>query len=311
LATDDKFREVFFKAAEGEKLSLRLERLCRIFGLLEGEQLHESLFDVNLTVRLAQLFAEKFGVDVRKFEPYRVKKLHTLPAGAKVLLGEPVKRQYSPDKRIESFEAVLIDANDKAALWANVERYVELKGAGEPLKKSIRWIKTNDGLLQQMGEPTLDDPLASEIKASFKGLSLKNYFDAPECYIEQHIYRFNINKLELLKQALRSGQLVGERDPDLITLFRRFQIENAPLVMHTDLSETFVRYAKHRYNGEMLLSKSKEQGEYHPTYSKLFAEISEARSAATPPQVELLDALEDFYAKSEICRALSATAIAA
>lgn len=312
LATNDGFRERFFKLDAGEeKPSLRLERLCRKFGLLEGEQLHESLFDVKLTIELAKVFASEFGIDVRTFEPYRVKNLHRLPVGSRVVLAEPVKRGYSLGKRMDLFPAILIDATDKAALWANIDRYLELKQAGESAKKSIRWIKTNDGLLTQHGEVVSNDPLALELKEALKDVNLKNYFETPECYIEQHIYRFNVNKLEALRESLKIGRIVGEADADMVTLFRRFQLENAPLVLNSDLEESFKRYVRLRYQGDMLLSKTREEGKFHPTYAELVAEIEKAKKDTNSDQQKILGSLEQFYQNSDIARALENTAKAA
>ncbi len=313
LAANDDFREVFFKSSLGdnEKYSLRLERLCQMFGLLEGQQLHESLFDVNLTIELAKVFLNRFNADIRDFEPYQLRQLHSLPRGTKVVLGEPVRKGYGLDRRLECFEATLLDSSDRAALWVNLDLLREQQKSGEPIKRAVKWLKFADSLYQSVGDPVLGDPEAIEALARLEGVTLKSFFERPECYLEQHIYRFNINKIGLLKSALASGQPPTDKDADLHTLFRRFRIENSPNLDVADIRGSFERYVRLRYGGKMLLSRSKEGNFFYPTYDELLSEIT--KPLETPGDLEaadreILGALKSFYKSSEIHEVLDRSA---
>ena len=302
MAFNDTFREKIFAAADGTKVSLRLEVLCKLFGLLDGAQDHESLSDVLLTIELAKVFKTTFGVDVRTFEPYQVKELHTSRKGIAHALAEPLSSQFNPDKRCRTYPAALLDANERYALWIDLEKFAALRKKDSDLKEAIKWKKFAEHIVTKDQSPPADEYalLASEAQEQLKGTDLTNYFTETTCDIEQFIYRIRPNEIDLLGTAMRTGKAAPSFTTDMNQLLKRSWLENS--------DESLESYALYRYGGKLKLSSSADgETKIHPTLPALLEEIEEASTAAsTESNVEnsaLIDALRTFYLESEIYQA--------
>lgn len=304
MAHSDPFREKLFGFAGDEKVRLRLESLCKLFGLLDGAQDHESLSDVLLTIKLAQTLKDQFGLDIRTFEPYQVAPLHRTAREQPVLLAEALTSNFSRDKRVKTYPALLLDANARYALWIDLAKYREAKAKGAELKESIKWRKFAEHLVVKHTEDLTDD-FSMEVQSAkhdFQSLRLSNFFTETDCDIEQFIYRISPSQIDELQEAFSSGEMLASgASPEMVQLYRRFTLENHPGPLSAELSAMLARYAEYRYGGKLKLTSSgKDAVKRHPTLSALLAEISKAEAEATAADQPIVQALKRFYLESEI-----------
>lgn len=306
MAFNDEFRELLFESAGEEKVRLKLEVLCKLFKLLDGAQDHESLSDVLLTIKLAEVFKNRFGVDARAFEPYQVKNLHDEAKASHTVLAEPLSSNFNRDKRCRSYPAILLDANERYALWVDLNKYAELKKKQTDTKGAIKWKKFVEHLVTKHDDHNEDDysSLISEVREELEGINLGNYFSETDCDIEQFIFRIRPNEIDILGRAMRDGSIGSDYSSDMIQLHRRYLLENHTGALPLHLEAALMRYADYRYGGNLsLTSSSKDGAKKHPTLSMLLAEIDKAASSATAIEDQtLIEALRTHYMESEICK---------
>jgi len=306
MAFNDDFRELLFEGAGEEKVRLKLEVLCKLFELLDGSQDHESFSDVLLTIKLAAVFKNRFGVDVRVFEPYQVKTLHEAAKDTHTILAEPLSSNFNRNKRYRVYPAILLDANERYAIWVDLNRYVELKKKRADTKGAIKWKKFVEHLVTNHEDQGKDyySRLISEVREELGDINLGNYFSETDCDIEQFIFRIRPNKINMLGRAMRDGSIGNDATIDMIQLHRRYMLENHMGSLTADLKIALGSYAEYRYGGNLsLTSSSKGNTKKHPTLSMLIAEIEEAANSATSSEDQILiEALRTHYQASEICK---------
>lgn len=324
MASHDDFRTKVFdyaRAGEGTKTNLRLESLSKIFRLLDGEQLHESLFDVRLTVQLARQLKDCYGVDVRLFEPYQIRDIHSPRSGQVFTLREPLTRGFKEENRYTEYQATLLDADHRYALWIDLKKFAELTKSSKDPKKAIKWRKFAEHIVfSSDGVQQLEDQqiAAKDALTALTSINLKNYFEPTNCDIEQFIFRIHPSAIDSLFTAMNSGSIPLNSDNDFRQLCRRYWLENADLIDSSDFQESLRRYADYRYNGKLLLrseqrdsevSEPQEKKALHPTLSQLLAEVEFKLTDAQGEDRELVLALKEFYLNSEIAMALKVPAL--
>jgi oligoribonuclease (3'-5' exoribonuclease) len=310
LATNEDFREKIFNYYDKEKVSLKMESLCKIFSLLDEAQEHESYSDVLLTIALAKTLLSQYRIDVRTFQPYKVNHLHQEKLGGVYTLTEPISRNYTKDKYVFSYPATLLDADQRYALWIDLDKFEKLKSKdnSEELKSCIKWRKFIEYVVLETNEPIEDKykSLAIDALQNFKNLSLKNYFSETNCDIEQFIYRINFSDIDRLKSLFCQTKLPNGLPSDVVQLTRRFWLENYTDEHSEDFLEALRRYALYRYGGKLKLRSTTEEtttdSANHPTLKALLTEIESALSSSIDNDKKLVEALKSFYLDSDIYR---------
>lgn len=247
----------------------KLETIAKFHGLLEGEQKHESLADVELTINLTKELLKRYNHDARTFDYYQVRELHKEEPGSVFML----------DRLGNSFPATLLDHDSRYALWIDVKE--------EP---QIRWMKYSE---QPLVQNTTLKPTAEQIEKArhardkFQKVNLENYFQETTCYIEEDIYRLPAEQIGQLGKAQRTNSLPLEASTDFKLLFQRYALENSK----SDLS----RYAKFRYGGQLEL----KSGRPHPKLAQMFLEIEKVKEKYP----KIMGSLNQWYQQSEIVQA--------
>ncbi len=301
--------------AEGkdrERLSFSLENLCRQFGLLQGGQSHESRGDVLLTIELAKIYKQKFGLDIRTYSAYEV------PTSARVgdiVVGIGPQYDSKAEQAFEATPYVLHDSNQRSALWVNLANYQRGKG-----RASIAWFgRGSSSFFLPKAAIAADAELAAlapKAMSEFKEVTLQNFFPRSVCDIELDIYRLDFNALEALRQA------IWERDPrrlkslksaDADAVYDRHRLANYEWGKGKDerVSAMLREYALYRYGAKMHINKSstalKEaedlySADYHETYADLIGRIERYLGTTKGQDLALMEALRTYYQSSDIYR---------
>lgn len=309
----------FFKedSTTQNRINFKLESLCQRFKLLNGKQSHESLSDVILTINLAKKFAALFETDIRDFEPYQVRNLHEKSSQQAVKLIEPIKSHYNLDREpFISYPAVILDYNDRYALWVDLAKYMDLKKTGKDPRTSIKWKKIASDLLFSENLTDCQDfqKTICEIKTEFAQINLENYFTETDCDIEQHIYRIKPYEITELAGLINTYNFSATANADIKHLVKRHWLENFNGDPTPEYWESLRKYANYRYNGKLKLvnsdkdtdSDSKKAALTHSTFNDLVEQIKNLKtdSALEENDLNLLDSLNEFYNNSDIGRLL-------
>ena len=293
-----------------EKPSLSLQHLAQSLGLLKGDQLHESSFDVELTISLAKLYAVEFNSDIREFDCYGLKNFHGSDAEP-VLVSE---FKLSVSDPISSSWKMFLRQEGNGAFWVNLEK---LKpgdvSRDEALKAVIRY-KMQGHLLwvaEEISPPPEIKEIALRAKEIIGHVTADELYGESNCYIEQFIYRIPLQDHPILFKAIASAPALNPKaSNDITTLARRFWLENCSEAKREEdiYKDAFRSYCTYRYGGKLLLKNLPEGEEpdkktYHPTLAELLLEIAELKKEK-PEKAGLLDKLELFYYDSEIAKVL-------
>jgi hypothetical protein len=274
---------------------------------------------VLLTIKLAKLISEKFGVDVRRFQAYDFGDFHQGQQRGAVVVGiEPSYEMNSSELGVPVPYA-LLDADHRSALWIDLQQF-----KSGNLTRAIRYTNAKSGMaLFQHPERSPTDEDLSVAKAALdalKGTTLKSYFTTSTCDIEQDIYRLDFDAISALGQAIWGGDrapLEQLNNRDATVLFARWRLMNLGEDgralsdrEQTALTQQLVQYAGYRYGGKLKLRKvdrpeDSPDGDlprFHPELSVLLSEI-EATAVQNPGETaDLMAALREFYQDSEIVR---------
>ena len=313
------FRERVQAQRQGEpRLSLSLETVAHALGLLSGVQAHESREDVLLTIKLAAWLKENAGVDVTSLDAYEGLKLHsTARSGSVYLVSEP---QYDllEDSYVCLKPVTLLDADKRSALWVDLQRYSE-----HPTPSAVFWRSAAKHAFFTTGHAKEDSYLKGLARGAleqFRGVTLGNFFNKSTCDIEMDIYRLDFDGVDALREAISShskGPLEalkrGVEDAKVLWIRHQLALPGGN-IQDERFASMLRRYALHRYGGKLQLAKSIEgEGrpeEFHPTYSTLLKNLSQARDAAyatsslpdsrSSEDIALLNALENYYKASDL-----------
>jgi len=314
-ATEPRFPQVVVEdernPAGGTRLSLSLESLARACGVLSGDQAHEARADVGITIALAQVFRDSFGLDVTRYRSYELSKFHERPR-----MGDVVGMIYpnydsapgAPRKIVTPI--TLIEGNDRSALWVDLDRY--RNGVG---RRSIRWFNpTTHWLAAERYEPSTEVlSLAQQAQEEFRSVSLEHYFSEKRCDIEEFIYRLKPAAMDALGRAIERGDsgLVSEIEDARILFWRHrlayFEPTESDPRGEGWFEQVAKRYALHRYGGDLRVDGDDSSGvepPCHPTLQAMVEELETARASSPleSEDVALLESLRSFYERSDIVR---------
>ncbi|MFO0415688.1 MAG: hypothetical protein ACK5Y6_00230 [Pseudomonadota bacterium] len=311
----DHFRQLVLKQRGDEKkLSLSLQTVGHALGLLTGEQAHESREDVVLTIKVAEWIKRECGIEATTYEAYEGGRLHsTARSGSVYLLLNP-DYELGGSSYYSKTPVTLLDANNKSALWIDLERYMSKQSP-----ECIMWRSAAKHAFFVESSAVNDPDLQRAARAAlnqFKGINVKNYFNPSTCDIELDIYRIDFDSLDIYGRALRENnkRLLDESsNPDLKKLWVRRQLASQQAdIREPSTAEMLRKYAMHRYGGKLQLSKNiddskkREQGDFHPTLGEMVRHLNMSRDAAAArndlADLKLLDSLERYIRASDIAQ---------
>jgi DNA polymerase III epsilon subunit-like protein len=291
-----------------QKTTLKLENLCSKFGLMTGDQTHESRDDVNLTIKLAKYLAETYGADIRNYVAYEPRLLEE--PGSIVKRVFPVWKDSSTNRlddvvNVSQFAYLCGDKN--YALWINLNKYQ----AGEG-KNSVFYFN------RAMSQFYVDDTytpteeigmLAAVACEEFSEMNTRNFWPPIDCDVEAHIYKLPFEGIDALHEAIHRNNiqhLVSLKNIEANHLYSRFAVNNVPVLSGKNL-QYFDRYCKYRYGGKMKISNRDVESvseltkdDFHPTFETLLGDIELERVGGTEKDYELMAALELYFHTSEI-----------
>jgi hypothetical protein len=323
--SSSRFREAVRNQRAGEaRLSLALQSVSQALGLLEGKQAHESRADVVLTIELAKwLKCESSELDVINCEPYEALVLHSTARSGSVYLVEQPEYDLSLNAFSVKTPYTLLDANNKAGLWIDLDRYSEKQSP-----ECIVWRSSAKHPFFISHNALNDSRLAGLARAAlkqFKGITLKGFFKRSTCDVEMDIYRLERDDLGSYIGAVRENNrdLLNECvGPEAKVLWVRRVLASPKLSIADPKNEKMLRdYALYRYGGKLQLSKrlgdeekantavsgsDKSSGDYHRSLLDIVHELKRSYEAAiiskNSEDEALLKSLEIFIRGSDIFR---------
>jgi hypothetical protein len=278
----------FFREDEPEIPSCKLEHLTKSFGLLAEDdvQLHESSWDVELTIEYASFLNEEFGLNVFDFESYT----------ALEKPGVLVSRLSYPAAHV-----MLFDVKGNYSLWLDIDAYKEGKG-----KEAIKWYNKATSFFDfdlSYDAPEEELDIFEAAKAEFPDLDCYNYFPEKTCDIEQFIYKLKFDEIDDLYSAIWNGNRKAIRTKNASKMYIRYLLAHANLNEKT--APLLKKYAKYRYGGQMKVDRFEteyEPGEehkaYHRKYKDMRSELEELIKDSSGEDEDILLALRDFYDSS-------------
>ncbi len=301
------------QSGESSRLSLSLENLSHAFDILEGAQSHESKADVILTIKLAKIYRDKYGLDIQKYSGYEVP--DTTKRGDILFELNPAYALEEGGPIGTLNPKVLVYNDHRNALWGSIEKFRAGKG-----RECISWYgKSASSFFVPSLPPVIteeDRADALRLLSEFEGLTVKNYFSKSICDIELDIYRLDFADIEALRLA------IWERDQSALKalktdtarlLFDRHRMSYYPWGKgHDEVMEKALKeYALYRYGGRMLINKfhsedSFEKGifspHYHDTYTELLERLTQREREGGDGDSKLMSSLMKFYENSDIIR---------
>jgi hypothetical protein len=264
---------------------LKLQTVCHSLGLLDKteEQLHESLYDVKLTIKLAKYLSENYDIDVRNYNSYEVPKNTPTVIKGYPFLDDVVKT----DPEAYSYFTVL-EQDNRQALWINIKKFED--GLG---KESVFWANKNTSMFF-VKDVINDKDLIRRAKAAKHGLSditLENYFPEKNCDIEAFIYSMPLNNIKALSFALWRNDyyllnLANCKKTSKVCLRTKLANygNNGENLNDPSFLDSIKKYALYRYGGKMKIDKDDITSEYiegvynesfHTTYKELLSMIDD------------------------------------
>lgn len=296
------------KPQGSETLDLTLSNICKLHGLLIGEQTHTSCDDVTLTIELAQQLLKRYRADVRTCDTFEARSF--THKGRGTLLSNLTPNYDTPGQSlVKARPYLLVDADPRQTLWVDLERY--RCGAG---RDSIRYLNSNTHAFFTDGEWPQGETLtalAHQVTKEFNDITTRNYFQTSDCDIEQDIYRLPINDHELLGRVIEGTEPATKLNRDGKVLMARYKMANA--VQSTpELDKRLAEYSRYRYGGQLKLVKwntsNEDLGEgtrptHHATLAQMRGEILEGiHNFQSADDCALLKSLLSFYDNSDVVR---------
>jgi len=296
--------------ADENRLSLSLENVAKRLGLLVGRQIHSSREDVILTIDLAKVYNDRFGLDVRTYDSYEARNIDQKGA---LIAAEFPNYDLTETAPSVSYPMVILDNDHRYVLWLNLDKYRE--GLG---KRSIRWINKGAGSLIVKDKSYRDaecKKISKKALKEFERVTLNNFFTKSSCDIEQDIYRLDFDAIDALEKALWQGDrsaVEGLKNRDAKVTFLRNELANYTWGDGQDsrMEKMLREYSLHRYGGRLKMNKwepdpdnSDDTGDrYHATFLELLGEIDEKMKEISSDGRKLLTSLRKFYLESDIYR---------
>jgi DNA polymerase III epsilon subunit-like protein len=284
---------------ENGKPSMKLESIARAFGLLTEEQKHESLSDVMLTIKVAEYIHKNYGIDVRNYSSYEVKKSSF--DAIKVFPFVNSNNEKTPD---DSCYMALLEQNKTQALWINLKLFEEGKG-----KDAVFWYNKNTSAMYV--EKYINDESyhkrAEAARASLSHVSLANFFEPKNCDVEQFIFMMPISDIGSLYEAVWMRDLTNikrTKSKFASQLYLRYLSNTSDI---HQVESQIKDYAVYRYGGKMKIGRENQESKYepgvysqdfHPTYNELLQQIDELSKQEKNSNV--MTKLKQYYEQSVI-----------
>jgi DNA polymerase III epsilon subunit-like protein len=257
-------------------ISLKLSDLIVNFNLELGDRFHNSVDDVDHTIRLLK-FLDDNGVNVNS---------KTYDNSIKV--GNAVYRYEFVNGEIVSTPYLMISEDKSYSLFLNMNSYKELgrnavklvkKGFGEfykdnTLEVNIEKIKECFNFIMENDEPFYN---------------IETYFQTPVCDIEQHIYMLPLNDIQLLYSAIYNDNrnaMINCSDY-CVKLFLRHLMQ---IGTNLDILHEYVNY---RYNSSNFILSKWDKTHTHWKIEEEYNKCLDALSEKDPHPS--LNALKDLY----------------
>lgn len=316
---DDRFPQPQTQDSDGKpKLSLRLEDLTNEFGLLTGQQTHQSRDDVVLTIQYAKLLAQKFEINICAWESYRAAQLHNNARKEQVFYSSRPNYEVEEGSRVTWTPVTLLDYDNYGALWVDLLRFQEGQG-----RDAVRWLSTAKEYFYagERGQTEFTAPQGEQFLSAaraaqeqLKELTTKNFFERSKCDIEADIFRLDFDDIRALERAIwnddTSAVIGKERSHDRKTLWARYRLKEYQALAgkdHQKFQEMLKSYALYRYGGLANLSKRiplerYEEGQdphgFHKNLNELLGELRNYTDLGQDP--EILRELREYYEASDI-----------
>lgn len=310
--SSESFRDAIQLQRKGEeKLSLSLETVAHALGLLSGVQVHESREDVVLTIDVARKIRDMCGFDVATFEGYEGVSVHSTAGSGAVYMTSRPEYDLSESTYVSKTPMAILDANHKAALWIDLDKY-----AMSPDRSAIVW-RSSAKHAFFMSEQSVVDPhfqdLARRAIRQFKDVSLYNFFEKSSCDIEMDIYRMGFDAQGLFERAVLKNDrsILSEctTNEPMVLWIRRQLASEAASIQDPKTAEVLRKYALHRYGGKFQLAKSisdknGDYEQYQESLGCLVQRLLHLKEAAVMKDAvddeKLLVSLEQFIKNSDI-----------
>jgi|GEM_PF-3446309 len=284
------------KPKKENKLSLTLENTANLLGVLDGEQLHESEFDVKLTIDLAKELEEKYDISLSEFKAFE--------NDYQSKVGEIVNFKY-PDYSCENDfilkHYLIIDEN------ASYIKAIQISENSSSIyskffkKKQDYWFKD-----QSTNFNSEFDYDIKKIPESFLlgGTFLRN----KNLDIDSDLYGLSFKELGLLNIAIVSNnyeELLKQDSKDLYSLYKRYQVENHIFGEDQDLDlkiqKTIYHYAGYRYSGEFAYKSFGNNILKYPSFKDFQKEIEDSKSlTSNKNDLEIIQDLVEYIKKSNL-----------
>lgn len=299
LATsNEKFREMVMDVSG--KPNLKLATITKNLGILIGEQSHESLDDVLLTIELTKKLIADYDIDPRHYSSFEAKDDRSVI----YVRSFPSFQENASSEGDFLFEdkvnrMAFLNSNKSYALWVNLDRYE----AGEG-RNSIFWFNKNTSPFYVNSTSTDSSSLALAEKArkEFFGIDCNNFWGEIKCDIEQHIFAMPIKGIDALNQAIWYKSMTSLKALDsnyAWEILRRYIIAHSKELTTEKTQGWFKNYCNLRYGGEMVVSKMGDKK--HKTLKEMREDL-EVLPELDDTDTKIKDSLRDFYAKSEVVK---------
>lgn len=305
--------DVFYKlicntTSKGGSPSLKLNDVAQNLRLSFGQQTHNALDDVLLTISVAKKLAEQFDIDVRTYMPYEAEPYEdsVVPLCYRIMSYTESGQPKIADNPC-SIPMVFLKAEKHHTFWVDLNRYKTL--LPERRQYAIKWFnkKTHSFIVDHSVVP--DSSVLKEAAEAVSALAahipsnLESFFPIKNCDIEEHIYKLSFAAQSALYTAIWYGDLgeircmEGEQQALAVLLFERAILREGDIT-RPKVRDRFIDYAKYRYGGNMILSNGKP----HATYAELLEEVNDkiASDNTEPYQRDLLVSLLSYYINSDI-----------
>ncbi|MEZ4754705.1 MAG: hypothetical protein R3A13_10435 [Bdellovibrionota bacterium] len=291
------------------KLSLRLETICKELSLLDGKQTHDSYDDVLITIKLAEALLKRCKLDVRTYEAYEAINFHQDKNSHPIIQSSIPNYDLQLAKLSIEKPLALLDADHRQSLWVDLNRYLE-----HPDRTAISWSGVNSSQLilaknQDIPENLLK--IRDQAIQDFSKVRISNFFPKSSCDIEQDIYRLDFNDIKILSDAIwNQGKeklnSASTRDPKVVYIRHQLSRYDSSQALNKKNDALLKKYALYRYGGDALISKfdtgNKEQANRHRKLKDYLDSSVEILKSASKTDARLLKSLLSHLASSDIVR---------
>ncbi|MCB0318541.1 MAG: hypothetical protein KDD56_07270 [Bdellovibrionales bacterium] len=305
--TEKNFPRAAYSKEEPDKLSLKLETVCRELDLITGVQTHNSRDDVIITIDLAKKLIELFNFDIRIYESYEAEAFHRDRAKHPLIYSLKPNYELNADSISVSTPLCLLDANHRSSLWINLDNFEETND-----KSSISWFGVNSSQLVVSSENTFSNEimkLRDIALVKLSSVNLNNYFTISNCDIEQDIYRLDFNDIKSLSEAIWNNdtrKLNASLNKNSKILYSRYKLSNFDIESKKNKQgiEILKKYAKYRYGGSAKIDKfdTSDECKRHRELSDYISSIKRLSAEGSREDKELLKSLLSYIKDSAIVR---------